>query len=138
MSISTGIPVANPNSPVQLHQAQLDEAGPSSCGLCGIESINMAMSLPAKIQPQRQLPADVIIVRARDSLSQIQQDNNGTKGNHCAAYFDLSANVVALREDVGRHSALDKLIGALSKRDLCLNREKICRRISHLQVDGEH
>lgn len=88
-------------------------AGPSGCGLCGLESINEVMALPSKNQTNITLPATDIIIKARDSLSQIQQTHKGIKGNHTAVYFDLSAKVIAVREDVGRHSALDKLIGSL-------------------------
>lgn len=88
-------------------------AGPSGCGLCGIESINEAMFLPAKSPTDIKLPAGNIIIKARDSLSQLQQAHNGIKGNHTAVYFDLSAKAMVIREDVGRHSALDKLIGSL-------------------------
>lgn len=90
-------------------------AGPSGCGLCGIESINEAMSLPQKNKSETVLPSNDIILKARNSLTQIQKDHNSIKGNHCAVYFDLSANLMSVREDVGRHSALDKLIGCMYK-----------------------
>lgn len=97
----------------RLKQRRRTMTGPTGCGLCGIASINEAMSLPTKALISTLLPDVDTIVKARDSLSQIQKNHNGIKGNHTAVYFDLNANVIAIREDVGRHSALDKLIGSL-------------------------
>lgn len=88
-------------------------AGPSGCGLCGLESINEVMSLPTATVASPVLPDTNIIIKARDTLAQVQENHNGIKGNHTAVYFDLKANVIAFREDVGRHSALDKLVGCL-------------------------
>lgn len=90
-------------------------AGPSGCGLCGIESINEAMALPTKNTSKTVLPPTNVIIKARNSLTQIQKEHNGIKGNHCAVYFDLLANAISVTEDVGRHSALDKLIGCMYK-----------------------
>lgn len=103
-------------------------AGPTGCGLCGIESINEAMNLPTVpnnssslgfSQSNKQItPSETIITAAKTSLAQLQLQHNGIRGNHCAAYFDLQGNNLSYREDVGRHSALDKLIGSLEKNNL--------------------
>lgn len=97
----------------RLKQRRRTMAGPTGCGLCGIASINEAMSVPTKALNSPTLPDVDIIINARDSLSKIQKNHQGVKGNHTAVYFDLQAQVIAVREDVGRHSALDKLIGSL-------------------------
>mgnify|MGYP000300692491 CR=1 FL=1 len=94
-------------------------AGPSGCGLCGLDSVSDAMALPiaqhSSVQAMIDFPDDSVILQARESLPQLQQAYSGMRGNHCAAYFDLSGNVIGYREDVGRHSALDKLIGHLAQ-----------------------
>lgn len=101
----------------QLKQRRRTMAGPSGCGLCGLDSIEAAMSLSL---PQEQttktlkLPSEQVIIQARDALPNILKNSGGIRGNHCAAFFDLSAQMIACREDVGRHSALDKLLGCLS------------------------
>jgi len=104
----------------QLQSRRRNMAGPSGCGLCGIDSICMAMCLPTEINQYsgNDLPSETIIMQARDALLDLQKQHNGSKGNHCAGYFDLSANSIAYREDVGRHSALDKLLGTLTKNNL--------------------
>ncbi len=87
-------------------------AGPTGCGLCGIESLEAAMRpLPqvtaaAKFSPQA-------IVAAMASLDPAQVLNAQTHAVHGAGFWTEREGLVALREDVGRHNALDKLVGAL-------------------------
>lgn len=87
-------------------------AGPTGCGLCGIESLEAAMRpLPhvtadLKVSPQA-------IVAAMASLDPAQTLNDQTHAVHGAAFWTEREGLVALREDVGRHNALDKLVGAL-------------------------
>ena len=108
----------------QLKQRRRTMAGPSGCGLCGLDSIEAAMSLNF---PQDQttktlkLPSEQVIIQAKDALPRLLKSSGGTRGNHCAAFFDLSAHIVAFREDVGRHSALDKLLGCLSNKKQATN-----------------
>ncbi len=105
----------------RLKQRRRTMAGPSGCGLCGLDSIEaaMAINLPAlkPLSSLIKLPSDEIIIKARDVLPDILNKAGAVRGNHCAAFFDLSANVIAVREDVGRHSALDKLLGHLAKKE---------------------
>jgi FdhD protein len=101
----------------QLKQRRRTMAGPSGCGLCGLDSLEEAMSLnlpQEKAATLFELPSEQVIIQARDNLPALLKSAGGKRGNHCAAFFDLSANMLAFREDVGRHSALDKLIGCLS------------------------
>jgi FdhD protein len=103
----------------QLKQRRRTMAGPSGCGLCGLDSIEAAMSLnlPQKKSIKAlQLPSEQVIIQARDNLPALLKKSGGIRGNHCAAFFNLSAQMIALREDVGRHSALDKLLGCLSNK----------------------
>ncbi len=82
----------------------------SSCGICSKATIDaVRQSFPA-IQRECTVAADVII-RLPDLLRQHQQTFAQTGGLHACALFTLSGEVRALREDVGRHNALDKLIG---------------------------
>lgn len=102
----------------RLKQRRRNMAGPSGCGLCGLDSIEEAMSLnlpQEKTAKSLKLPSEQVIIQARDALPTILKESGGTRGNHCAAFFDLSAKMIAFREDVGRHSALDKLLGCLSR-----------------------
>lgn len=87
----------------------------SACGVCGQQSIeNLLEKLPTQSSPapsSLKLSAQQVIVLT-ESLVQQQPLFAQTGGNHGAALFDKEAKVIDTREDVGRHNALDKLIGA--------------------------
>jgi FdhD protein len=89
-------------------------AGPTGCGLCGIESLVEAMQLPAKVQKGLVITPDQIMT-AIDSLFPLQVLNQETRAVHAAGFWDPARGLIAVREDVGRHNALDKLAGALAR-----------------------
>jgi len=90
-------------------------AGPVGCGLCGIESIEEAMrSVPDVANTKLRLSSGDI-TRAVRILSTQQPLHAETGAVHAAGLYVPGQGVVAAREDVGRHNALDKLAGALAK-----------------------
>jgi FdhD protein len=105
----------------QLKLRRRNMAGPSGCGLCGLDSIEAAMDLKLSenIMPDNKAntPSEALIIEAKEALPMILQKEDIMRGNHSAVYFDLSAKVIACREDVGRHSAFDKLLGCLCKKN---------------------
>jgi len=89
-------------------------AGPVGCGLCGIESIEEAMrSVDAVSRSQLSLTVDDIVQSVR-LLSKAQPLHAETGAVHAAGFYVPGKGIVAAREDVGRHNALDKLAGALA------------------------
>jgi FdhD protein len=88
--------------------------GRTGCGLCGIEDISQVIRPLPQLRTKAAVGAKAI-VRAFDELPSHQPINAATHSVHAAAWCDFSGRVLLAREDVGRHNALDKLIGALAR-----------------------
>lgn len=92
-------------------------AGPVGCGLCGIESIEQAL------RPVQQVHGTLVgfspdeITSAVGSLTAKQVLNKETRAVHGAGFYVKNHGLVMVREDVGRHNALDKLAGALMRQN---------------------
>ena len=108
-------------------------AGPTGCGICGIESIAEAVR-PAAIVPRGRSFAPREIMAAMASIGPLQTINIETRAVHAAAFWTPARGAVALREDVGRHNALDKLAGALA-RDNVDEREGMVLLTSRVSVE---
>jgi FdhD protein len=89
-------------------------AGPTGCGLCGIDSIAEAVRPAAIVGPGGEFSPQQIM-SAMQALPPLQKINIETRAVHAAAFWTAARGVAALREDVGRHNALDKLAGALAR-----------------------
>ncbi len=87
--------------------------GRTGCGLCGVESLAAAVRNPAPVLTSPAIHPDAIL-RAMAALPAQQALHALTGGAHAAAWSDVDGNILMTREDVGRHNALDKLIGALA------------------------
>ena len=92
-------------------------AGPTGCGLCGIDSLAEAVRPPAKVKGDLRLGAQEI-ASAMKSLAAAQPVNRETRAVHAAGLWRPGEGLLLAREDVGRHNALDKLVGAVSRAGL--------------------
>ncbi|RDS81034.1 formate dehydrogenase accessory sulfurtransferase FdhD [Dyella psychrodurans] len=88
--------------------------GRSGCGLCGARMLEDAVRHPSPVGRGPIVDA-VALEKALESLHDAQPVNAATGSVHAAAWVDTHGDIVMVREDVGRHNALDKLIGAMVK-----------------------
>jgi FdhD protein len=97
-----------------LQERRRSLAGRTGCGLCGVDSLDAAMrSIPAVPDPRP--VARLSIERAMAGLPVHQKINRANSATHAAGWASADGTLVAVREDVGRHNALDKLAGALAR-----------------------
>lgn len=90
--------------------------GQAGCGLCGVAEIDQAVRSypPITVRPKARVEA---VFKALKALSKHQPLNKETAAVHGAAFADWQGNIQNSREDVGRHNAFDKLIGAMATQD---------------------
>jgi FdhD protein len=91
-------------------------AGPSGCGLCGIESLDEALRPTKRVESLLTMSRSEVLY-AMAQLRPAQTLNALTHAVHAAALWDADTGSLTLREDVGRHNALDKLVGAAARND---------------------
>jgi formate dehydrogenase accessory protein FdhD len=97
-----------------LQQRRRSLAGRTGCGLCGVDSLDAALrAVPAVVSPQS--VSRQSIERAMAELPGHQQINRSSGATHAAGWASADGVLVCVREDVGRHNALDKLAGALAR-----------------------
>jgi FdhD protein len=88
--------------------------GRAGCGLCGIEDMKDAIRMPEQRVPDVTF-SPLAVARAFEQLPDHQPMNALNRTVHAAAWCTVAGDIVLSREDVGRHNALDKLIGALER-----------------------
>ena len=122
-----GVDVAPSNEGIELHlevssacamrlkERRRSMAGRTGCGLCGTDSLSQVRQ-PLPRAPAVQVPA-AALARAQRELRHLQARQQLTGATHAAAWCDREGQVLLLREDVGRHNALDKLVGAMVRAD---------------------
>jgi FdhD protein len=100
-----------PEAEARLAARRRTMAGPVGCGLCGIDSIDQALRDVPVVPPSsfRMTPAQVMAAVA--ALPGEQRLHDATRAAHCAAFWN--GRILMAREDVGRHNALDKLVGGM-------------------------
>jgi FdhD protein len=108
----------NPDLQIDLQQLDRHFYTTSSCGVCGKTSIEaVKTAVVCTTAPQKMAIDPEIIYGLPETLRRVQTAFDATGGIHAAAIFDPEGHLRALREDVGRHNALDKLIGHFLQRD---------------------
>jgi FdhD protein len=96
----------------QILRRQRNLTGRTGCGLCGVETVEEAIRRPAPVADRLRVTSAELHA-ALDALASRQQLNARTGSVHAAAWVRPGQGIELVREDVGRHNALDKVIGAL-------------------------
>ena len=100
-------PAADPG-----HRHTTQATGSSACGVCGKDSIDAALAVEPAGRWSGALPEPDVVRRLPDLLRERQPVFSKTGGVHAAGLFDANGTLLAVREDVGRHNAVDKVTGA--------------------------
>jgi len=136
--VTDGVELAIELDPVRhrdLDRRRRNLAGRVGCGLCGAQTIAQAIRHPAAVPRTLRLAADAV-PRAIAALPALQPLNLATGAVHAAGWMNPAGGIELVREDVGRHNALDKLIGAMTAagRDFGGGAVVITSRASHEMV----
>ena len=102
---------------VRLKQRRRQLSGRTGCGICGLESLQ-SLKPQVRAVPPAPLPDYGAVERAVQGMRKRQDIQSLCGAVHAAAYVGEAGDIVDLREDVGRHNALDKLVGAVADRQL--------------------
>jgi FdhD protein len=102
----------NPGVQMEIQTATRRFSAGSSCGVCGTTGLDAAIARAAatRIQETRPIQWDLLL-RLPDLMRAGQSKFGDTGGIHAAALFDFAGNLIRIAEDVGRHNAIDKLVG---------------------------
>lgn len=112
----------------RLSQRRRTMAGPVGCGLCGIDSLEEATRVPPKVHDRSFRMSPVEVMAAIADLPRQQPLHDATRAVHAAGFW--SAGRISAREDVGRHNALDKLVGHLIRKKTELGAILLTSRVS--------
>jgi FdhD protein len=96
----------------RLKERRRSLAGRTGCGLCGTESLPQAVRSPAPLRSDARFAA-AAVRRALAALRDHQPLHEASGASHAAAFAGAAGSLLLVREDVGRHNALDKLVGAM-------------------------
>lgn len=100
-----------------LKQQRRQMAGTSGCGLCGVEAVEQALP-DLKVLPGAPLPPIEWLDGLRQRISAFQPLGQYSGAVHAAVFMNASGELLLGREDIGRHNALDKLIGGLIRQKI--------------------
>ncbi|MGB0907695.1 MAG: formate dehydrogenase accessory sulfurtransferase FdhD [Maricaulaceae bacterium] len=99
---------------LEITQRRRNMVGSASCGLCGLENAETLFKvLPKVAETPTALPQETLD-KAIAAIGAHQPLNAQTRSVHAAAWVNMEGDIICTREDVGRHNALDKLLGALA------------------------
>lgn len=99
----------------QLKDRRRNMTGRTGCGLCGAESLEQALRLPESVNLSKTVFKKEAVLKALKNASSQQGLQAETGATHASFWVQASGDIMMVREDVGRHNALDKLLGASAR-----------------------
>ncbi len=99
---------------LDIRQQRRNLIGRAGCGVCGLENAEVFFETLPKVGKEKTKIDQAALSRAFEAFRNFQPLNAGTKTVHGAAWVGLGGEIGLVREDIGRHNALDKLLGALA------------------------
>ena len=113
LEVSENVIIVNLSSGTQVDWRRLNRRidVQSSCGICGSQSLQSLKNLDLSQPRGLPWPEDISLGTFLEQLSSSQNMFRRTGGVHASGLFDYDGNLICLREDVGRHNALDKVVG---------------------------
>jgi FdhD protein len=101
----------------QLKDRRRSMTGRTGCGLCGAESLAQALRLPNMVNQSHNTFHHAAILKALKGAASFQILQAQTGATHASFWVQKTGDITMVREDVGRHNALDKLLGAIAQKD---------------------
>jgi len=98
---------------MNLKERRRNLTGRTGCGLCGVETIEQAVRHHEPVM-HRHAISEMLLTNGMRKMQDLQPMHKSCGATHAAAWMNLDGDIICVREDVGRHNALDKLIGNLS------------------------
>ena len=103
---------------LDLHLRRRNMAGRAGCGVCGLDNAEVFFEPLPKVASDTMVLSPQALADAHTQFSDLLPLGTRTRTVHGAAWVDLEGRITTVREDVGRHNALDKLIGALDGKQI--------------------
>ena len=98
---------------LDITQRRRNMVGSASCGLCGLENADILFKILPRVSATKKKLDKRLVSLAISNIRALQPLNKITHSVHAAAWANLDGKIEYIREDVGRHNALDKLLGAI-------------------------
>ena len=99
---------------LDMRQQRRNLVGRTGCGVCGVDNAEVFFEPLPRVAERKTRFAEEVLMRSIAALPSHQALNERTRSVHAAAWAGADGEILCVREDVGRHNALDKLLGALA------------------------
>ena len=107
---------------LDIRQRRRNLVGRAGCGICGLENADVFFEILPRVVEIKEKLSIAAMKRASQAILGVQPLNQATRSVHAAAWVDMDGALILVREDVGRHNALDKLLGGMARTGINVDR----------------